>query len=385
MLALCSVCLLVLQPLPPAPRPAPPPDPSLPILRSAQAAQEPNAWPEIVAIIPHFLRNQELGSDLADAARGPVPSPAALGLLASFDALHLTRHLDALAASRHVLGPGLTGDVSLSRHASSAMLFASYASVARLRHAQAPDDRIRGLRHALALARHAALQGSYSDVVTSGIILELVHRALLDRLRAGVPEPELLLYLDAAKRQRLEAPRALWFDAELASARVLVADELTSLDDPRAGIVTRSMIPEAHAALDGHFAAAKRREFPPLASLPVPARDAVLQVLHDQPLCSANLDRVLAISEGLPAVVALAIIAARGDPPPASLNDLIPDLLDRLPIDPATDSPPVFRPSPTLLYSVGTDGIDHNANADPGLPRRAFTPRGVGYDYILYP
>jgi hypothetical protein len=45
---------------------------------------------------------------------------------------------------------------------------------------------------------------------------------------------------------------------------------------------------------------------------------------------------------------------------PATLKELVPPYLQRVPLDPFTGRPLIYRPQATnwLLYSVGVDGVD---------------------------
>jgi hypothetical protein len=58
---------------------------------------------------------------------------------------------------------------------------------------------------------------------------------------------------------------------------------------------------------------------------------------------------------------------------PARLDDLIPNFLSNVPLDPFTDRPMIYRPHATnwLLYSIGQDGID-----DGGAPAGKLSTKG---------
>jgi hypothetical protein len=58
--------------------------------------------------------------------------------------------------------------------------------------------------------------------------------------------------------------------------------------------------------------------------------------------------------------LALRAHASAHQSPASQLNDLVPEYLARVPLDPFTDQPLIYRPTNTnwLLYSVGQDGVD---------------------------
>jgi hypothetical protein len=62
----------------------------------------------------------------------------------------------------------------------------------------------------------------------------------------------------------------------------------------------------------------------------------------------------------LAAELALRCYRSKHGQPPARLDDLVPALLKRVPLDPFSNRPMIYRPQGTnwLLYSVGTDGVD---------------------------
>jgi hypothetical protein len=76
--------------------------------------------------------------------------------------------------------------------------------------------------------------------------------------------------------------------------------------------------------------------------------------------------RIVAAHERL-LVAELALRCAQSElgHPPARLNDLVTNYLSRVPQDPFTGQPLVYRPQSTnwLLYSVGPDGIDDGGRA----------------------
>ena len=79
---------------------------------------------------------------------------------------------------------------------------------------------------------------------------------------------------------------------------------------------------------------------------------------------------------------------ARRGAPPASLDDLVPEYLDAVPIDPAsgrgygyrllTDDP---HGRTYLLYSFGVDGEDNGGHEEP--MKRWYDPKDAGVDYVI--
>ncbi|MHC4979567.1 MAG: hypothetical protein ACYTGT_11170 [Planctomycetota bacterium] len=75
---------------------------------------------------------------------------------------------------------------------------------------------------------------------------------------------------------------------------------------------------------------------------------------------------------------------------PATLESLIPEWIDQVPGDPFSVSPFVYRlvsgdehGRRYLLYSVGADGLDHDAAANPEEPLTALTRKGIGQDFVF--
>ncbi len=64
---------------------------------------------------------------------------------------------------------------------------------------------------------------------------------------------------------------------------------------------------------------------------------------------------------------------------PASLNQLTPDLIPSVPIDPYNGDPLLFRrlPDGVVIYSVGLDSEDNGGNVDKGKPNDPGTDIGI--------
>lgn len=377
----------------PPPAEALPPDPVHAILLSAQRPEEPNTWDLVAGLIDRWRSSGEAGRDFHDAALNRPLDDAAHARIAAFEAAAdptIADALRSLSSSRHCLAPaGTPRGLDARTDASSALLFHAYIAIAGFRRGD-PE----GLEEALALARHCALQGSFSDLYAAGIILEIALRAAQDSARNGRSAPDLISLGHAAERQRIEAPRSLWLDAELALTHQTI-DRLIAADRPVPDAPPAELAAfeaalgdpaRIHDAAELIFDAAQRREFPPHPALPAVAADILGASMNDAAHLGGHIDRVQALSEGMRAALVLAAFRLERRDMPRRLEDLLGEFIDRMPIDPATGAALVYRAPPEgpILYSVGSDGRDDGGRMDPDVPRRAFTPAGVGYDYIIF-
>lgn len=391
---LATALLLVGQPgAAPPPAAASHADPVHAILLSAQRPEEPNTWGLVAGLVRRWRAGADVARDFHDAALDRPLDDAARERMATFaasgdDAAGLA--FSRLVTSRHCLAPpGTPRGLDANTDANSAILFHAYSAIAGFRSGDAD-----GFEEALALARHGALQGSFSDLYTAGIILEIALRAAQDSAGSGRTARDLLALGSAAERQRIGAPRTLWLDVEHAIATRTIGaliegegpDATANEDERRAFEAALGDPARIHDAVEILIDAARRREFPPQPALPAVAADILGASMNDAAHLSGHIDRVQALSEGMRAALVLAAFRLERREMPRRLEDLLGEFIDRIPIDPATGEALVYRPPPEgpILYSVGSDGRDDGGRMDPDVPRRAFTPVGVGYDYVLF-
>jgi hypothetical protein len=73
---------------------------------------------------------------------------------------------------------------------------------------------------------------------------------------------------------------------------------------------------------------------------------------------------------------------------PETLDALVPDYLEAVPVDPTHGDPFVYRIDGDeaigyVLYSIGLDRTDDGGTPSPRGETEALLPRGAGFDYVL--
>lgn len=91
--------------------------------------------------------------------------------------------------------------------------------------------------------------------------------------------------------------------------------------------------------------------------------------------------------DGTIAMLALELHRLRKGDYPASLDELVPEFLVELPIDPFTNNPLRYRLTDAsadyVLYSTGTDKTDDGGEPYPGSVFRPLQGNGEGYDFVI--
>lgn len=145
--------------------------------------------------------------------------------------------------------------------------------------------------------------------------------------------------------------------------------------------VSRMPTPERFAALKN-----KRRDEPWLGLVVRP-----VDTPPDVPLLVGARAQFDAMVEGTRALLAVELWRAEQGEYPASLDELTPRLLARMPMDPYTGELLRYRrlaePDDLgrgyVLYSVGLDGVDDGGKEDPDRIAVATSENGEGYDFVI--
>lgn len=403
------------------------------------AAAVGGAWEYFTLSNPRIAaavgRDPEKHSGAADP--GLIDAPEYSGLVPElrvfFDTLDksaLMDRLDELAkpsrfvALRAVEPLASTPMPELGRARLSAKVFAARMRVALMD--GKPDQAVRSLRHGLAMARAVEGRGTlFASSLANAIWTQMDAEVRIDIL-AGRLSPEtsaaMLAVLDEARlssaRNGLEGERFvaletidLFFEQMKSEAARDEAQE-KDVDRGRGRIATRQeQIRQANRMYDAigelfsvdevvrrhgraELAAVealwgdveKSPRYEPLRTL-MPSVEPVIQ--SDR--------RMKMLHEGTRLMLALEVFRGKVGRYPERLRELVPGVLEQLPVDPfAADAGRVFRyralqPESTdrstayVLYSVGHDGEDNGGRARVGTRINAISPgtRARGQDYIL--
>jgi hypothetical protein len=236
------------------------------------------------------------------------------------------------AESLHVLRLGLTRQCAVPPDIDVTNLLTDLASMKRLAQLLAAEGRLRELDHQPADATRAYLDAIHFGNESSrggvmicrlvGIACEAIGRAPLAKLAPNLT-PEQARKV-SAELEAIDRTRVTWDEVQRSEKR---------------------------------FARHEMRKHPNPLVWPI----LWWQLMESIKRASEKHFRIIAQERLLAAELALRCYQADKARPPARLEALVPDYLSKVPQDPFTNQPLIYRPQGTnwLLYSIGPDGVDN--------------------------